>query len=124
MGLALLKLLIHARSGGIVEVMGMLLGKIDGRTMIIMDSFALPIARTGELINILETRVIAQREDYEYIHLYTLLAKEINLPENIIGWYHSHPGYGCWLTRIDVDVHINDIKIHLLLLLYEKNRSI
>jgi len=124
LGLALLKLLIHARSGGTVEVMGMLLGKIDGQTMIIMDSFALPIARTGELINIRETRIIAQREDYEYIHLYTLLAKEINLPENIIGWYHSHPGYGCWLTGIDVDVHINDIKIHLLLLLYEKNRSI
>jgi COP9 signalosome complex subunit 5 len=124
LGLALLKLLIHARSGGTVEVMGMLLGKIDGQTMIIMDSFTLPITRTGELINILETRVIAQREDYEYMHLYTLLAKEINLLENIIGWYHSHPGYGCWLTGIDVDVHINDIKIHLLLLLYEKNRSI
>ena len=22
--------------------------------------------------------------------------------ENVIGWYHSHPGYGCWLSGIDV----------------------
>ncbi len=22
---------------------------------------------------------------------------------NIIGWYHSHPSYGCWLSGIDVD---------------------
>lgn len=21
--------------------------------------------------------------------------------ENICGWYHSHPGYGCWLSGID-----------------------
>ncbi len=20
----------------------------------------------------------------------------------IVGWYHSHPGYGCWLSGIDV----------------------
>ena len=20
----------------------------------------------------------------------------------MIGWYHSHPGYGCWLSGIDV----------------------
>jgi COP9 signalosome complex subunit 5 len=22
--------------------------------------------------------------------------------ENVLGWYHSHPGYGCWLSGIDV----------------------
>ena len=22
--------------------------------------------------------------------------------ENMVGWYHSHPGYGCWLSGIDV----------------------
>lgn len=21
--------------------------------------------------------------------------------ENMVGWYHSHPGYGCWLSGID-----------------------
>lgn len=34
---------MHARSGGTLEVMGLLQGKIDGDTMIVMDSFALPV---------------------------------------------------------------------------------
>jgi len=28
--------------------------------------------------------------------------------EQVVGWYHSHPGYGCWLSGIDVDTqHLN-----------------
>jgi COP9 signalosome complex subunit 5 len=26
----------------------------------------------------------------------------VHRPENICGWYHSHPGYDCWLSGIDV----------------------
>lgn len=26
---------------------------------------------------------------------------QIGRLENIVGWYHSHPGYGCWLSGID-----------------------
>jgi COP9 signalosome complex subunit 5 len=42
---------MHARSGGTLEVMGMLLGKIDGENMIVMDSFALPVEGTGKIFN-------------------------------------------------------------------------
>ncbi len=49
--LALLKLVMHARSGGTLEVMGMLLGKIDGENIIVMDSFALPVEGTGKILN-------------------------------------------------------------------------
>lgn len=28
--------------------------------------------------------------------------------ENVVGWYHSHPGYGCWLSGIDVDTQMNN----------------
>ena len=28
--------------------------------------------------------------------------------ENAIGWYHSHPGYGCWLSGIDVNTQLNN----------------
>ena len=24
-------------------------------------------------------------------------------PETVIGWYHSHPGFGCWLSAVDVN---------------------
>ena len=30
--------------------------------------------------------------------------------ENAIGWYHSHPGYGCWLSGIDVNTQNNNQK--------------
>ncbi|KAI4490379.1 hypothetical protein M0802_010650 [Mischocyttarus mexicanus] len=75
--LALLKMLMHARSGKTNEVMGVLIGKVLANVMVVMDSFALPVEGT-------ETRVNAQDEAYEYIH----------------------PGYGCWLSGIDVSTQI------------------
>ena len=68
--LALLKMVMHARSGGHLEVMGLLLGKIDGNVMIVMDSFALPVEGT-------ETRVNAQAQAYEYMTGYMEAAKQV-----------------------------------------------
>ncbi|KOB63012.1 JAB-MPN domain protein [Operophtera brumata] len=31
---------------------------------------------------------------------------EVGRHENAIGWYHSHPGYGCWLSGIDVSTQM------------------
>jgi COP9 signalosome complex subunit 5 len=93
--IALLKMVMHARSGGIIEVMGLLMGKVEGDTMIVMDSFALPVEGT-------ETRVNAQTEGYEYMGQYLSLIRQVGRLENALGWYHSHPGYGCWLSGIDV----------------------
>lgn len=93
--LALLKMVMHARSGGSIEIMGLMMGKVDANTLIVMDAFALPVEGT-------ETRVNAQAEAYEYMAEYTESAKKIGRMENVIGWYHSHPGYGCWLSGIDV----------------------
>jgi len=28
--------------------------------------------------------------------------KTVGREQNIVGWYHSHPGFGCWLSGIDV----------------------
>jgi len=92
---ALLKMVMHARSGDRLEVMGLLQGKVDGDTMIIMDTFALPVEGT-------ETRVNAQVEAYEYMVSYLELIDQVGRHENAMGWYHSHPGYGCWLSGIDV----------------------
>ncbi|XP_050438968.1 COP9 signalosome complex subunit 5-like [Adelges cooleyi] len=97
--LALLKMVMHARSGGILEIMGLLLGKVEGNTMIVMDSFALPVEGT-------ETRVNAQAQAYEYMTAYIESAKVVGRLENAIGWYHSHPGYGCWLSGIDVSTQM------------------
>lgn len=97
--IALLKMVMHARSGGNIEVMGVMIGKVDGDTMIVMDSFALPVEGT-------ETRVNAQTEGYEYMVEYLNLIREAGRHENALGWYHSHPGYGCWLSGIDVSTQM------------------
>jgi len=93
--IALLKMVMHARSGGTIEVMGLMMGKVEGDTMIVMDSFALPVEGS-------ETRVNAQAEGYEYMVEYLNIIRQVGRLENALGWYHSHPGYGCWLSGIDV----------------------
>ena len=103
--LALVKMVMHARSGGSLEVMGLMQGKIDpddprGPTLIVMDAFALPVEGT-------ETRVNAQADAYEYMVEFQSMAKEGSRMENVMGWYHSHPGYGCWLSGIDCSTQVH-----------------
>ncbi|XP_015885309.2 COP9 signalosome complex subunit 5a [Ziziphus jujuba] len=97
--LALLKMVVHARSGGTIEVMGLMQGKTDGDAIIVMDAFALPVEGT-------ETRVNAQADAYEYMVDYSQINKQAGRLENVVGWYHSHPGYGCWLSGIDVSTQM------------------
>ena len=37
---------------------------------------------------------------------YLELVKKAGREENPVGWYHSHPGYGCWLSGIDVSTQM------------------
>lgn len=86
--LALLKMVMHARSGGNLEVMGLMLGKVDGETMIIMDSFALPVEGT-------ETRVNAQAAAYEYMAAYIENAKQVRRRGETCSLYgFRHGGLG------------------------------
>jgi COP9 signalosome complex subunit 5 len=89
-------MVMHARSGGELEVMGLMQGYVDADTFVVTDAFGLPVEGT-------ETRVNAQDEANEYIVEYLRLSREQGREENAVGWYHSHPGYGCWLSGIDVE---------------------
>ncbi|KAI1074086.1 COP9 signalosome complex subunit 5 [Whalleya microplaca] len=93
---ALIKMVMHARSGGSIEIMGLMQGYTNGDTIVVTDAFGLPVEGT-------ETRVNAQEDGYEYMVQYLQLSREQgSREENAVGWYHSHPGYGCWLSGIDV----------------------
>ncbi|KAL1871451.1 hypothetical protein VTK73DRAFT_2059 [Phialemonium thermophilum] len=92
---ALVKMVMHARSGGSLEVMGLMQGYPEGTSLVVTDAFRLPVEGT-------ETRVNAQDEANEYIVSYLSACREEGRMENVVGWYHSHPGYGCWLSGIDV----------------------
>ncbi|KAK7746070.1 COP9 signalosome catalytic subunit rri1 [Diatrype stigma] len=94
---ALIKMVMHARSGGSIEVMGLMQGYTDGDTIVVTDAFGLPVEGT-------ETRVNAQDDANEYMIEYLESSRDQgSRQENAVGWYHSHPGYGCWLSGIDVD---------------------
>ncbi|UZJ53565.1 hypothetical protein CBS101457_002885 [Exobasidium rhododendri] len=101
--IALIKMMIHTRAGGIYEVMGTMTGKVDveTRSIVIMDAFALPVQGT-------ETRVNAGDEAYEFMVQWQESSKKVGRLENAIGWYHSHPGYGCWLSGIDVNTQMTN----------------
>ena len=92
---ALIKMVMHARSGGDIEVMGLMLGYCEHETFIITDALRLPVEGT-------ETRVNAQSEADEYMVKFLERSRQSGQLENAVGWYHSHPGYGCWLSGIDV----------------------
>jgi len=85
----------HTKSGGNIEVMGLMQGKIFGDTILIMDAYPLPVEAS-------ETRVNAQNDAFEFLAQYNDFSEESGRVENICGWYHSHPSYGCWLSGIDV----------------------
>lgn len=92
---ALVKMAMHTRRGGDLEVMGLMQGKVKGDTFYVMDSFPLPVEGT-------ETRVNAGNEANEFMCSHIDACEKVSRPENVCGWYHSHPGYGCWLSGIDV----------------------
>ncbi|KAH8101872.1 Mov34-domain-containing protein [Cristinia sonorae] len=116
---ALIKMVIHARSGVPYEIMGLMQGKIMGNSLVILDSFALPVQGT-------ETRVNAADEANEYMVQYFDLGNKVGRFENAIGWYHSHPGYGCWLSGIDVTTQMTNQKFQdpFVAVVIDPNRTI
>ncbi|KAI0037538.1 Mov34-domain-containing protein [Auriscalpium vulgare] len=116
---ALIKMVIHARSGVPHEIMGLMQGKVVGDSLVIMDSFALPVQGT-------ETRVNAANEANEYMVQYIQESEKVGRLENAIGWYHSHPGYGCWLSGIDVTTQLSNQKYQdpFVAVVIDPNRTI
>lgn len=52
--------------------------------------------------------------------------RQVGRPENVVGWYHSHPGYGCWLSGIDVATQLTN-QMYLdpfLAIVIDPNRTI
>ncbi|CAD7942581.1 unnamed protein product [Amoebophrya sp. A120] len=94
--IALLKMVLHARSGGSLEIMGLMQGKATASgKFIVLDAFPLPVEGT-------ETRVNAGAAANEFMCTFKELGEQVGKKETIMGWYHSHPGYRPWLSGIDV----------------------
>lgn len=91
--LALLKMLKHGRAGVPMEVMGLMLGEfVDDYTVTVIDVFAMPQSGTGVSVEAVDPAFQAKMLD---------MLKQTGRPETVVGWYHSHPGFGCWLSSVD-----------------------
>jgi 26S proteasome regulatory subunit N11 len=31
------------------------------------------------------------------------MLKQTGRSEMVVGWYHSHPGFGCWMSGVDMN---------------------
>ena len=93
--LALLKMLKHSRSGIQFEVMGLMIGEIhDDYTIEVVDVFSMP--QTGTTISVESVDPVYQTEFMD-------MMKQVGRDQICVGWYHSHPGFGCWLSGTDVE---------------------
>merc|ERR1711990_1433190 len=93
--LALLKMMKHGRAGVPFEVMGLMLGDfVDDYTVRVADVFAMPQSGTGVSVEAVDPVFQAKMLD---------MLKQTGRPEMVVGWYHSHPGFGCWLSGVDIN---------------------
>jgi len=93
--LALLKMLKHGRAGVPMEVMGLMLGEfVDDYTVRVVDVFAMP--QSGTSVSVESVDPVFQTKMLEFL-------QQTARPEMVVGWYHSHPGFGCWLSGTDVN---------------------
>ena len=76
------------------EVMGLMLGEfVDEYNVRVVDVFAMPQSGTGITVEAVGPAFWASMVD---------ILKITGRHETVVGWYHSHPGFGCWLSSTDV----------------------
>ncbi|NXM88762.1 PSDE ATPase, partial [Oenanthe oenanthe] len=89
------QMLKHGRAGVPMEVMGLMLGEfVDDYTVRVIDVFAMPQSGTGVSVEAVDPVFQAKMLD---------MLKQTGRPEMVVGWYHSHPGFGCWLSGVDIN---------------------
>jgi len=102
--LALTKMLRHTRAGVPIEVMGLLVGQfVDDYSINVVDVFAMPTKGT---------EISVEAVDTTYQTRMLEMLKVASRTENIVGWYHSHPGMDCWLSHVDMNTQESFEALH------------
>ncbi|XP_020610294.1 26S proteasome non-ATPase regulatory subunit 14-like [Orbicella faveolata] len=114
-------MLKHGRAGVPMEVMGLMLGEfVDDYTVRVIDVFAMPQSGTGVSVEAVDPVFQAKMLD---------MLKQTGRPEMVVGWYHSHPGFGCWLSGVDINTQqvLNRLDPHKCFFFFfflEQNKTI
>lgn len=78
-----------------MEVMGLMLGQfVNDYCVNCVDVFAMPQSGTGVSVEAVDPVFQTKMLD---------MLKQTGRQEMVVGWYHSHPGFGCWLSGVDVN---------------------
>lgn len=102
--LALLKMLKHGRAGVPMEVMGLMLGQfVDEYTINCVDVFAMP--QSGTSVSVESVDPVFQMKMVDML-------SQTGRGEMVVGWYHSHPGFGCWLSSTDINTQHSFEQLH------------
>ena len=73
--------------------MGLMLGEfVDEYTVRVVDVFAMPKA-----VQVSQLKLSIPVFQAKMLDMLTQTGR----PETVVGWYHSHPGFGCWLSSVD-----------------------
>jgi proteasome lid subunit RPN8/RPN11 len=88
----------HARSSMNAEICGVLIGGVQGEKTVVDASIQGEEARQGG------SHVTFTQDTWT--HIYKI--KDAEYPDKrIVGWYHSHPGFGIFLSEHDTFIHKN-----------------
>jgi len=96
-GTALAKVIRHAVSSPRREVAGFLIGRERGEELLVTD--AVTGHQTGSLGHVALDEMVMTR--------LTELLHSSNTGLYIVGWYHSHPGIGVFMSAIDYATQLN-----------------
>lgn len=58
------------------------------------------------------TTVTVESVDHVFQTKMLDMLKQTGRPEMVVGWYHSHPGFGCWLSSVDVNTQQSFEALH------------
>ena len=96
--LATMKVVDHAIKGGDKEICGYLVGFAKEGVFYVLDAVEIPIIGTDSRVEI-----AGQMGDkaHEYTMKFLDIMEKVGREQKYVGWYHSHPGFGCWLSGID-----------------------
>ena len=67
---------------------------VDDYTVKCIDVFSMPQSGTETTIESIDERFQVRMVE---------MLKQTGRNEIVVGWYHSHPGYGCWLSSTDIN---------------------
>ena len=93
---------------------------VDDYTVRVADVFAMPQSGTGVSVEavdpVFQTKMLDMLKQVgrcasyprhsaglERIRTARQPEPPVCRPEMVVGWYHSHPGFGCWLSGVDIN---------------------